>query len=353
VDFFEFYLGFDWDRHAASIRLALKCGVDAEGRRKLPDKFHGLHNRVAREVWYVEDPFDLGHNLSAKCTTAGRRRIYDSLRQTYESIKGSQGRNVLQAFDEACPKLKGYHGADGQVDGNPGQNRTYLLKCRLNQKKVTPQAFAQAFSEYSVDSMHFPLQSSQATPDVLQEAFMIFPTDDDRKQAHTLNETYMNGWQLRLFTTTQHCLDDAKAAGAQFETIPGWEGSLKKETDAQGKSASNKASGWKAAAKSEVALQSKRVIDGVGQAEGFDELNVLMQRAQALNLTREVKLCEEKLGDMRKTRSGSGSSRVGGRSSDSPRVGPWPSPPSTGAGSGPGAGAGGVAKAQATGVQFQ
>jgi len=376
VEFFEFYIGFDWGRNAVSIRLALKCGVDSEGRRKLPDKFNGLMSRVAREVWYVEDPFDLGHNLAAKCSSAGRRRIWDCLRQTHEAIKSSQGRNVLKAFDEACPKVKD---DSGNNNGHRGENkRTYLLKCRVNHKKVTPQAFANALADYSVDSVHFPLQASSqaAGPDILPEAFILFPSDSDRKQAHTINETYVNGWQLRLFVTSHYALEDAKSTGAQFETIAGWEATVKDEADMQdgksGKSANQKNGRWKESAspnsivKKEVDKQLQRVIDGVAQAEGVEELNVLLQRAKALNLKREVMKCDEKLRGIREARSDGSRAR---HLSGSPRLGPAPNPigaapnaagrsPASGAGGGgygtaPGSGRGAAPRGAGGGVQFQ
>lgn len=376
VEFFEFYIGFDWGRNAVSIRLALKCGVDSEGRRQLPDKFSGLRLRVAREVWYVEDPFDLGHNLAAKCSSAGRRRICDCLRQTHEAMKSSQGRDVLKAFDAACPEAKG--DSDNAVSNRQNNKRTYLIRCRVNHKKVTPQAFANALADFSVESVHFPLQASSqaAGPDNLPEAFILFPSDRDRKEAHTINETYVNGWQLRLFVTSHYALEDAKSGGAQFETIDGWEATVKDEADIQdskpGKSAKQKNGRWKESAnlnsiaKKEVDKQLQRVIDGVAQAEGSDELNVLLQRAKALSLSREVTKCEEKLRGIREARSdGSRSRHVSG----SPRLGPSPNPvgaatntagwsPASGAGGGgygtaPGSGRGAQARGAGAGVQFQ
>jgi len=348
VGFFEFYLGFDWARHAVSIRLALKVGADSNGVKKMPDKFHGLHSRVAREVWYLEDPFDLGHNLTAKCTAAGRRRIWESMRQTHEAIKSSQVQNVLEAFNKACPKLK--ENSESQDDADETRRRRYLLKCRVHQKKVPPEAFAEAFSDYSVVALHFPQGSSPSTfpgSEDRQEAFLEFSSEYDRKQALTINETYCHGWQLRLFVTSQHALDDAKAAGAQFEKMPGWE-AAKKEADnndfqdfkGYGKQGQKGASRWKdrkgnaeadrhRRAEVEIALQKTRVIDGVVHADGLDELNVLLQRAQALSLDREVKKCEERMASLRAARGTPDGPPGGGRPGQlrgSPRMGPWTSP---------------------------
>jgi hypothetical protein len=317
VDFFEFYLGFDWGRFAVSIRLALKSGLDNEGRRKLPDKFNGLHNRVAREVWYVEDPFDLSHNLAAKCTPAGRKRIWDAFRQTHEAIKSSQATSVIEAFEAACPKQSSSRDISGK-----DSRRTFLLKCRVNVKKVTPEAFAQAFADHSVAAIHFPQgPSSAAFPDDKPEAFIEFPTDSERKQAHTMNETYVSGWQLRLFVTSHHALGDAKDGGAQFQEMPGWDKPQKDEAESQD-SKSNAKGGfsnakgggrWKSGgsvdslkkAQIEINLQRKRVVEGVEQAEGYDELSVLKQRAQALGLTREIKGCDDRMRAIRETREAS------------------------------------------------
>lgn len=337
VDFFEFYLSFDWARHAVSIRLALRCGVDADGRRKLPDKFNGLHSRVAREVWYVEDPFDLGHNLAAKCTVAGRRRIWESMRQTHEAIKGSQGSAVIEAFDKACPK-KSSQSEEGGGEGEESKpQRNHFLKCRINAKKLSAEAFAKAFADYSVVAVHYPANataSATATwPETPSEAFIVFPTQADCKLAHTINETYVSGWQLRLFSTSKHALEDATASGAQFDEIPGWEAAKKEDEDSKSKGGRWKKESdaeRKERAGAQVLLQRRRVIDGVEHAEGVEELNVLRQRAAALGLQREVKKCDEKLQSFRGTRearSGSDGAQAGSRQrivsgGKSPHMGP-------------------------------
>lgn len=359
--FFEFYLNFDWARYAVSIRLALKCGADADGRKKLPDKFTGLHARVAREVWYVEDPFDLGHNLAAKCSTAGRQRIKDAMWKTYEAIKDVPASKVLEAFDAACPKYSESSTDDAQDNATEKKTKTYMLKCRVHQKKVTPEAFANAFAEISVVAVYYPhgLASTATWSDDRPEAFIEFPSECDRKEAHTINETYVSGWQLRLFTCSYHALDDTKAAGVEFTKLPGWD-APKKDVDGspqEGKQRwrGNKAGGPKGRQRgNQLDLQKQRVQAGVEQAEGYDELNVLRQRAQGLNLKGEVKKCDDKLRAMREAREGrSASGSEGGRPrylSGSPRLGPAPNPtiPPT-----PPAPPGGASINSPSGVQFQ
>lgn len=37
------------------------------------------------EQWYVEDPFDLKHNLAGKCTRAGKKRIMDEMKNALQT----------------------------------------------------------------------------------------------------------------------------------------------------------------------------------------------------------------------------------------------------------------------------
>lgn len=65
--FFVFYSQeFDWASDVVSIRLAL-TGVTS--------KFNLYSSVREKEQWYVEDPFDLRHNLAAQCSPEGRQRI--------------------------------------------------------------------------------------------------------------------------------------------------------------------------------------------------------------------------------------------------------------------------------------
>mmetsp|Transcript_32741 Transcript_32741/g.60154 ORF Transcript_32741/g.60154 Transcript_32741/m.60154 type:complete len:620 (+) Transcript_32741:180-2039(+) len=313
IGFWEFYLQFKWTQHAVSVRLATQCGTEADGRRKFPDKFTGLQARVAREQWYVEDPFDLGHNLAAKCTPAGRRRIWESMKKIYDGLSSKEVGNMLAAFDELCPR-KVSCPAPEQSSPDESHERKFLLKCRVHQKKVSSDAFASAFSDFTVNCIHFPQNSPW--PEDRPEAFIEFPSDLCRKQAHTINESYVSGWQLRLFVCSPHALEDAVGAGAKFEKIPGWRpgsatnnvenGISRNGTDHEdhrrsrfGKGRRERPSGRDSAEK-----QKQRVREGIEQADALDELNTLKQRAQALKLDREARQAEQRIRALRDARSG-------------------------------------------------
>lgn len=311
IGFFEFYLNFKWTQHAVSIRLATNCGVEPDGRRKLPDKFTGLQARVARDQWYVEDPFDLGHNLAAKCTPAGRRRIWESMKKVHDGLASKEAGNLLAAFDELCPKRSSCPDPEHSSQDESRRERPCLLKCRIHQKKVSSDAFASAFSEFAVNCIHFPQNSPW--PEDRPEAFIEFPNDLSRKQAHTINETYVSSWQLRLFVCSPHALEDAKEGGAKFEQIPGWRAGSgpchadngTSNTGADREERKTRFGRRQRQPGKDLAEQQKqRVKEGIGQADALDELNTLKQRAQALNLEREARQAETKMRAKREERSG-------------------------------------------------
>lgn len=314
IGFWEFYLQFKWTQHAVSIRLATQCGTENDGRRKFPDKFTGLQARVAREQWYVEDPFDLGHNLAAKCTPAGRRRIWESMKKIYDGLSSREVGNMLAAFDELCPRKGSCPAPEQSSSDETHSERQFLLKCRVHQKKVSSDAFASAFSEFTVNCIHFPQNSPW--PEDRPEAFIEFPSDLCRKQAHTINETYVSGWQLRLFVCSPHALEDAIAAGANFEKIPGWRpgsaasnvenGMSRNTTDQEDNRRSRFGRGRRErhSGRDSVERQKQRVKEGIEQADNLDELNTLKQRAQALKLDREAHLADRRIRALREARSG-------------------------------------------------
>ncbi|CAE7369294.1 TUT7, partial [Symbiodinium pilosum] len=62
--FFKFYSEeFDWTQSAVCIRASNPV-----------NKYH-LHTNSYPEQWYIEDPFDLKHNLGAKCSRQGKEYI--------------------------------------------------------------------------------------------------------------------------------------------------------------------------------------------------------------------------------------------------------------------------------------
>lgn len=309
--FFDFYLGidgaFDWTSHAASIRLARTSPRASEGGgHEMPDKYslQTLHTRVARDQWYLEDPFDLGHNLAANCTPAGKRRILNAMRHVRDAMAATEG-GELAILHQLCPKI-GTEQWEHSTD-----SRTYFLKCRVHPKKVRPDEFAEAFKDYTVSALHFPRGSWRHED--RPEAFIEFRTDADRKQAHTINETYVNGWQLRLFTTCRHALEDSHALGISFERMDGWMGdsSASPRTTGRGgwrvdrRRGEKNGGGRNGRGMDPTEMQRERVQDGIRQAEGLDELDVLRQRAVALGLKDAVMNAGRKIDEIRGTRGGS------------------------------------------------
>merc|ERR1719230_1463539 len=62
IGFFHFYCNFfNWQSHAVCIRL--------NRPRVAVDKF-SLALPAVLDDWYIEDPFDLKHNLAGNCTVA-------------------------------------------------------------------------------------------------------------------------------------------------------------------------------------------------------------------------------------------------------------------------------------------
>jgi len=294
LGFFYFYLHFDWPRYAVSIRLALTCIESGSRNTAFPDKFL-IVPRASWDSWYVEDPFDLEHNLAAKCTQSARRRILQAMRQA---------RSVLKSTDDDEERLKTFQDL---CNNQLARQQVYLMKCRVNCKKISAEDFAGAFSECNVLSLHFPRGPLPASSDEKPEAFMEFRSESDRKRAHMLNETYVKGWQLRLFVCSAHALEDAIKSGMQYEKMEGWQ-----EDSRQSESDKDEKKRWKVRERSQrkeqartqqVEAQRQRVRDGIHQAEGFDELEVLRQRAQALGLDDEVQEAKTKLRAVREASS--------------------------------------------------
>ncbi|CAK0906940.1 unnamed protein product, partial [Prorocentrum cordatum] len=89
--FFEYYSSgaFDWREHAVSVRLAMTDMDPALKSR--------LYSPSQPEQWYIEDPFDLRHNLASQCSRGGRARIMDKIGETLRSM--STGANPRAGFE--------------------------------------------------------------------------------------------------------------------------------------------------------------------------------------------------------------------------------------------------------------
>lgn len=175
IGFFEYFSEtFDWRTSAVCIRLA-KPG-------SLIDK-HTLTCTCSEDQWYVEDPFDLRHNLAGKCSRAGRLRILELMRAAH-TVLTSTG-----SWSKACPEMK--------LD-------SYFMKCRVS-AGLTPQALLEEFEDFNLVKLHFPKpEANLRTP-----AFLEFSDPQDRRRAHTRNGKYLADCQLQMNYSTQHSLAEA------------------------------------------------------------------------------------------------------------------------------------------------
>jgi len=176
--FFHFYTRvFDWRSHAVCMRLN-RSGVAV-------DKY-SLTLPTNDEQWYVEDPFDLKHNLAGKCSRACRKRILDEMNESLQELSTSG------KWEKACPS---------------NRQEYFFLKCRVSQG-VTPQALLEEFEEYDLLKLHFPKQEGNAR---MGQAFLEFADSMARRRAHCKNEKYIADCQLQLHYSTQHSLAEAVA----------------------------------------------------------------------------------------------------------------------------------------------
>jgi len=283
LDFFRFYLGLAWLRSAVSIRLALRRNAEEDGKVQpmLPAKAacaQAMKEQRSKDQWIIEDPFDLGHNLAAQCTSAGKGRILEAMEQVHKAMARVPEAERLQAFEECCPS------AAAEIPR--------FMKCRVDPRKVPADEFLAAFRAFPVALIHFPvapMHSARAgQSDVNREVFLEFKTEGDRRRTHTLNETYIGSQLLRLFYVTGYALEDARSAGATFRRL---QGSGSRSPPAEPNSPDE-----------EVGLQRERVREGIRRAEGRDELEVLVRRAAALDLTEEAAEARKRM--QRETRAG-------------------------------------------------
>eukprot|EP00747_Dinoflagellata_sp_TGD_P122103 gnl/TRDRNA2_/TRDRNA2_173552_c5_seq6.p1 gnl/TRDRNA2_/TRDRNA2_173552_c5~~gnl/TRDRNA2_/TRDRNA2_173552_c5_seq6.p1 ORF type:complete len:539 (+),score=73.94 gnl/TRDRNA2_/TRDRNA2_173552_c5_seq6:85-1701(+) len=178
VGFFRFYGHlFDWNTHAVCPRLN-EAGSAV-------DKF-SLVVAITDEQWYIEDPFDLRHNLGGQCTEGGRKRIIAEMQRTFQVLH-SGGH-----WCQVCP---------------PGAPALCYLKTRVG-RGCTAEALVGAFLEFDIEKVHFP------TSDSSMNAFLVFRTTAARRRAHTKNEAYVGDTQLLLFYSSQFSLVEALEQGS-------------------------------------------------------------------------------------------------------------------------------------------
>jgi len=191
--FFRYYVEeFDWSSQAVSVRLALTT------QQNIISKFN-LGTPVTKEGWYIEDPFDLRHNLAANCVKEGRQRILNLMNKAGKSIQ----EGGILAFHGHC-KRDAIH---------------YLLKCRIHPEKVSFEDFMAAVTAEVKEPfrVHFPLPTGPRAREVA-DAFLIFHSEASRRSVHTLNETSLGDWQLRLMPSSW-ALEDAMASG-EYKEVP-------------------------------------------------------------------------------------------------------------------------------------
>lgn len=183
INFFQFYTrDFDWRRHAVSMRR--------QEAGKAVDK-NSLVLPANEDQWYVEDPFDLKHNLAGKCTRAGKKRILDEMKNALLVLQQT-GR-----FTKCLPQIP---------------STEFYMKCRISQN-VQPPDLLEAFEEFDLVKLHFPKPDGSTR----MQAFLQFGDAASRRKAHTKNEKYICDCQLQLHYSSQHSLAEALTQ-CQFST---------------------------------------------------------------------------------------------------------------------------------------
>jgi len=265
--FFEFYASrFDWHSNAVSIRTGLTT------QNSFTSKF-GLVSSVQKEQWYVEDPFDLRHNLASQCTRDGRQRILDKMTETLQVLANTMD-DVITCFTSHCSRAQ----------------TSFMLKCRVHTEKVTSADFVKAFSfvaNVQPFDVWFPQMQGPRVREVM-DAFLVFQRDDDRRRVHRMNETYVGEWQLRLLPCSTWALEDARASTGYEE--------LKISPQSPPTPPDGEDSGR---AHSEAAAEEVR--SGLRVAQTPQEVKVLIERAQAIGLSHEEMLGKKKLKELQKT----------------------------------------------------
>eukprot|EP00930_Biecheleria_cincta_P071652 TRINITY_DN59125_c0_g1_i1.p1 TRINITY_DN59125_c0_g1~~TRINITY_DN59125_c0_g1_i1.p1 ORF type:complete len:804 (+),score=130.21 TRINITY_DN59125_c0_g1_i1:37-2448(+) len=174
--FFKFYsLGqsFNWSSHAVCVRLS--------GAGVAVDKF-SLATTTYPEQWYVEDPFDLKHNLGGRCSLTGRERTLAEMRRALSALSAGNLNDVCMAEPHA----------------------SYFLRCRISHG-LTPPALLEEFKDCSVAKVHFP----KPVGGRLGQAFLEFASSSDRRRGHAKNESYVGDCQLQLMASSRYGLAEA------------------------------------------------------------------------------------------------------------------------------------------------
>eukprot|EP00392_Amoebophrya_sp_AT5.2_P014492 g14649.t1 len=202
--FFHFYTRvFDWRNEAVSIRLASPCSKKSyeavtgkswerhkTGKWDLMQKtlqfqqykFASKESEAFADLWYIEDPFDLRHNLAGKMTVQGKQRMIKEMERTMRDL--SQSGNWLYV----CP---------AEPDDGLG---LFFLKIRVSQN-ISIGMLIKEFEEFDLRRVHVPVQmqgphqnkpnggNNRAGGSKNMTAFLEFENSVQRRKAHTKNES--------------------------------------------------------------------------------------------------------------------------------------------------------------------
>jgi len=207
--FFHFYTRiFDWKTEAVCIRCADPTTRPASGPkasswiRKKCDKYEIMQNTCGQtgqavpspgsqqlhQTWYIEDPFDLRHNLAGKMTIQGKRRMLSEMERTMQQLSKTGNWETVCPLKDEFPPL-------------------YFLKCRIS-ASVSPDLFIQEMEGFELIRLHMPKSFQKQRYGV---AFLEFHCSKARRRAHTKNESYLNDCQLQIHYSSRWALEDAVA----------------------------------------------------------------------------------------------------------------------------------------------
>lgn len=198
--FFRYYTEeFDWASQAVSIRLAL---TNKQGNASCHVAKFNLGTPATPEGWYVEDPFDLRHNLAQNSLKEGRQRILTLMANAYRALdKGG-----MREFNSHCTK----------------NSIHYLLKCRIHPEKVSLEDFMAAVTVKEVQedfTVHFPSPQGFRGREVA-DAILVFRSEESRRLVHMVNGLPIgDDWQLRFLPCSSWALEAARAQG-EYKEVP-------------------------------------------------------------------------------------------------------------------------------------
>lgn len=261
--FFQYYCingAFDWREHAVSIRLATTEMDPALKSR--------LYSPSQPDQWYIEDPFDLRHNLCSQCSRQGRARIMDKIGETLQSMgAGANPRSGYELYCKTGPT-------------------SCMMKCRVHPEKLTVDQFISAFDSVGVGfTVHFPSAAAPAARgavrpgDEVREAFLVFNSENDRRRVHKLNETYVGESQLRFLLCSAWAFQDVREMSCE-DSYEERKVPAKHQVDEAEKTLED---------------AKEEVRHGLKVAQNRTECDVLIERAQALDIDWEECMGEKRL----------------------------------------------------------